>query len=91
MCQTGLVGVFLEFPTEKKHSVVAFHAIHGSLRISWMCYTLSAAQVRLLLLREVFSTSCPFQCAKERGVPESCFAHNFNDTCAFGQETVSLS
>ena len=56
-----------------------------------MCVTLSAAQVRLVLLKEVFSTSNPFQCGKERGVSESSFNDSFNDPCAFGQGIVSLS
>lgn len=29
MCQTGLLAwIFLKFPSGKKHSVVAFHAVH---------------------------------------------------------------
>lgn len=78
MYQTVLFALlgFLEFFTEKNHSVFAFHVIHVSLCIS--CVT-CAVQVRLVLLKEVFSTSHPVQCGRERR--ESCFAHIFSDAC----------
>lgn len=56
-----------------------------------VCVTLSLVQVRLLLLEEVFSTSHPFRCGKERGVSERCFALSSHGKCEIGQEIVSVS
>lgn len=52
----------------------------------YVLHTLSAAQVRLLVLNKVFSTTHLFQCGKGRGISKIWFAHIFNATSVFGHE-----
>lgn len=87
MCQKCLLawGLF-NFLLRKSIQLLHFMLFLWVVPLLYVLHMLSAAQVRLLVLNKVFSTTHLFQCGKERGISKSWFAHIFDATCVFGHE-----
>lgn len=87
MCQKCLLAwVFLNFLLRESIQLLHFMLFMWVVPLLYVLHTLSAAQVRLLVLNKVFSTTHLFQRGKGRGISKIWFAHIFNATSVFGHE-----